>query len=44
LKVEITGDIVASGSLTASSAIVNGVNMNTTLTDILARLNALENP
>jgi hypothetical protein len=42
--VESTGDIVASGSITASSAIVNGVNINTTLTDILTRLLALENP
>jgi hypothetical protein len=42
--VEITGDVVASGSITASSAIVNGLNINTTLADILSRLNALENP
>jgi hypothetical protein len=41
---EITGDIVASGSITANSAILNGVNINTTLTDILTRLLALENP
>ena len=44
LKVEITGDIVSSGSITSSSAIINGVNINTTLTDILSRLTALENP
>ena len=44
LKVEITGDVVASGSITASSAILNGVNINTTLVDILSRLIALENP
>jgi hypothetical protein len=44
LKVEIRGDIVASGSITASSAIVNGVHNNTTLTDILSRLTALETP
>jgi len=37
--VEITGDIVASGSI-----ITNGVNINTTLADILTRLLALENP
>jgi len=37
--VGITGDIVASGSI-----ITDGVNINTTLTDILARLLALENP
>ena len=42
--VEITGDVVASGSITASSAIINGVSFNTTLTDILSRLNASENP
>ena len=43
--VEITGgDVVASGSITASSAIVNGLNINTTLADILSRLDALENP
>jgi hypothetical protein len=42
--IEITGDIVASGSITASNAIVNGFNINTTLTDILTRLLALENP
>jgi hypothetical protein len=42
--IEITGDIVASGSITANSAILNGVNINTTLTDILTRLLALENP
>ena len=42
--VEITGgDVVASGSITASSAIVNGLNINTTLADILSRLDALEN-
>ena len=44
LKVEITGDVVASGSITASSAIVNGLNINTTLANILSRLDALENP
>jgi hypothetical protein len=37
--VEITGDVVVSGSITSS-----GVNINTTLTDILSRLTALENP
>ena len=42
--VGITGDIVASGSITANSAILNGVNINTTLADILARLTQLENP
>ena len=42
--VGITGDIEASGSITASNAIVNGLNINTTLTDILTRLLALENP
>jgi hypothetical protein len=42
--VEITGDVVASGSITASSAILNGVNINTTLEDILSRLITLENP
>jgi hypothetical protein len=36
---EITGDLVASGSITA-----NGVNINTTLADILSRLELLENP
>ena len=44
LNVEITGDVVASGSITASSAVVNGLNINTTLADILSRLTALENP
>ena len=41
---DITGDVLVAGNLTASSAIVNGVNINTTLTDILSRLTALENP
>ena len=36
---EITGDVVASGSITS-----NGVNINTTLADILSRLELLENP
>jgi hypothetical protein len=40
---DVAGNILASGSTTASSAIVNGVNINTTLTDILARLELLEN-
>jgi len=39
----ITGDVDVVGDLTASSAIVNGVNINTSLTDILSRLTALEN-
>ena len=42
--VEITGDVVASGAISASSAVVNGVNINTTLADILSRLIVLENP
>jgi hypothetical protein len=36
---EITGDVVISGSITS-----NGVNINTTLADILSRLELLENP
>jgi hypothetical protein len=36
---EITGDVVVSGSITS-----NGVNIKTTLTDILSRLTALETP
>ena len=44
IEIKTTGDIVASGSITANSAILNGVNINTTLADILARLTALENP
>jgi hypothetical protein len=39
LSTELTGDVVASGSITA-----NGVNINTTLADILSRLELLENP
>jgi hypothetical protein len=35
---------VVSGAITASSAIINDVNINTTLADILSRLDALENP
>jgi hypothetical protein len=44
LNVDITGDVVVSGAITASSAIINDVNINTTLADILSRLTALENP
>ena len=40
----ILGNVDIVGDLTASSAIVNGVNINTTLADILSRLDALENP
>jgi len=41
----LTGDlVVVSGAITASSAIINDVNINTTLADILSRLTALENP
>jgi hypothetical protein len=36
---DVAGNILASGFITA-----NGVNINTTLTDILTRLLALENP
>jgi hypothetical protein len=41
---DVAGNILASGSINANSAIINGVNINTTLTDILSRLTALENP
>ena len=40
----ILGNVDIVGDLTASSAIVNGLNINTTLADILSRLDALENP
>ena len=43
-ELDVAGNILASGSITASSAIINGVNINTTLTDILCRLELLENP
>ena len=36
---EISGDLLTSGSITS-----NGVNINTTLADILSRLTALETP
>jgi hypothetical protein len=36
------GNVEIKGILTAISAIINGVNINTTLTNILSRLNALE--
>ena len=39
----ILGNVDIVGDLSVSSAIVNGVNINTTLTDILARLELLEN-
>ena len=40
----ILGNVDIVGDLIASNAIVNGLNINTTLTDILTRLLALENP
>ena len=40
----ILGNVDVVGDLTASSAIINGLNINTTLADILSRLDALENP
>ena len=36
------GNVEITGNLTATSAIINGVNINTTLTNILSRLYALE--
>ena len=44
LEVEINADVFVSGAIIASSAFVNGVNINTTLEDILSRLITLENP
>ena len=41
LKAEC-GNVEIKGILTAISAIINGVNINTTLTNILSRLNASE--
>ena len=44
LEVEINADVFVSGAIIASSAFLNGVNINTTLEDILSRLITLENP
>jgi len=40
----ILGNVDIVGDFTASSAIINGGNFNTTLADILSRLELLENP
>ena len=41
--VEITNDVVASGSITASSAVVNGVNVESSLTLIQSSLDGKQN-